>query len=139
MPRGLGKEEGKASKVLIRYANELIKADESLEAAIENKKEREAMYRRTEKKLADAMKTAGLKSFKADGIGGFRTHIETYPNTKDKAALVAFIKKRKSLKFLWKVAINGNTLKAWVKELMEQGKKLPPGVDPYIETQIRRY
>ena len=93
----------------------------------------------TMSKFVEAMKTEGISSFRIDGLGGFRTQVEVYPNTKDKEALAAFIKKRKNLNFLWTTSVNGTKLKSWVKELMEQGKPLPPGIDPYNETQIRRY
>lgn len=139
MPRGLGKEEGKASRVLKKYAKKWISVLEELEEAEKERKKAEAKKRDVQRQFADAMMGEGISSFKIEGLGGFRTQVEVYPNIKNKELVASYIKKRKTLKFLYSVRIDGNRFKCWIKELMEQGKPIPPGIDPYKETQIRRY
>ena len=56
----------------------------------------------------------------------------------DKEALQAFVKKKK-LTWLYTTAVNGQKLRAWVRELMVEGKKIPPGIEPYTTTEIRRF
>lgn len=141
MARGLGAENAQGSKVLERHAVAFIKEKEELDRIKKAKSAQEEKVKDSQRKFVEAMKDEGVKSFRLDKLGGFRTQVEVYVNvTKDgKVELQAFVKKRKALKFLWTTTINGSKLKSWVKELMEQGKKLPPGIDPYQETQIRRY
>ncbi len=139
MARGLGKDDAKPSKALVRNAKTFIEAKEELDDAKQEKAAAEEKVKKVQKKFVEAMKSAGVSSFKADKLGGFRTQVVMYPNKKDEVALTKYIKRRKSLAFLYTTSINGQKFKAWVKELREQGKPLPPGIDPYEETQIRRY
>lgn len=139
MARGLGSEGSKGSKVLVTHAKRFIKAKEELDGCKKKKSAAEEKLKRVQKDFAEAMKSEQVRSFKNDKLGGFRTQIELYPNNKKDGVFEKWVKRRKSLKFLWTTNVNGSKLKAWVKELKEQGKPLPPGLDPYEETQIRRY
>lgn len=139
MARGLGTEDGQATKAIENCAQEFVNAKEELDAVKKAKTAAEEKVVIVQRKFVEAMKTEGFKSIRLEKLGGFRTQVEVYPNKTDPEKLSAYIKKRKSLAFLWTTSINGSKLKSWVKELMEQGKPLPPGIDPYTETQIRRY
>ena len=125
--------------VLVLLAKELTKVVTKVEAAEEELKSLKAQEATVEKKLVDEMVTQEVKSFKVDGLGGFRTQAVVYPNVIDREALNAAIKKNKDWKGLIKESINGNTLRSLVKELMEQGKKIPAGIEPYTATEIRRF
>lgn len=135
----MAQEAAAPPSVLVSLAKDLAMKSNQVEQATEALKSLKAQEAAIEKKLADEMITQQVKSFKLDGLGGFRTQACVYPNVVDKEALNASIKKNKEWKGLIKESINGNSLKSLVKELMEQGKKLPAGIDPYTQTEIRRF
>lgn len=127
------------SAVLVGLAKKYVAADQEVEKAEEALKKLKMFREIAEKKLVDQMVTEGVKSFRSLDLGGFRQQVEVYPNITDREVLNAFVKKRKSLDFLYTVSINGTKFKSYVKELMEQSKPIPPGVDPFLKTVIRRF
>ncbi len=125
--------------ILVSLAKDLAMKSEQVEQAEETLKSLKAQETAIEKKLSDEMITQEVKSFKLDGLGGFRTQACMYPNVTDREALMAAVAGNKDWRGLIKESINGNTLKSFIKELSEQGKKLPPGVEPYTQMEIRRF
>lgn len=135
--KAAAKEEAPPS-VLVAFAKAYQDTDSKVEGLEQQLKEAKASRDSAEKKLVDEMITQQVKSFKADGLGGFRVQAVVYPNVKDREALSSYVKEQK-LDWLFTVSIHGQKLRSFVKELMEQGKQIPPGIEPYIATEIRRY
>src|SRR3990167_3905631 len=125
---------------LVKIAKELVLASNRVEELTETLKSAKAQEADIENKLVDQMVTEQVKAFKADGLGGFRTQAVVYPNVVDREALNAYVQKnKKTLGFLYSVSVNGTKLRSFVKELIEQKKKIPPGIEPYTTTEIRRF
>lgn len=127
------------TSALTNLARKFVEASNAVEAAEESLKKLKATREIAEKKLTDQMVTEDIKSFKTNDFGGFRWQIAVYPNVIDRDALNAYVKKRKSLEFLFTVAINGTRLKSYVQELMENSKPIPPGIDPFMKNVVRRF
>lgn len=127
------------TSVLVNFAKRYVDADSAVERAEESLKALKVTREIAEKKLVEQMTTEQVKSFKTENFGGFRSQVEVYPNIVDRDVLNAYVKKRKSLEFLYTVSINGTRFKSYVKELMQNSKAIPPGVDPFLKTVIRRF
>jgi len=128
----------KAPTALVNLAKEYSAADKVVEQLDEKLKEAKRVLAAAEKRLVDQMVTEGMKAFRTDGIGGFRTQVMVYPNVTDRELLNSYVKKKK-LSWLFTVSIHGTKLRSYVKELMENGKPVPPGIEPYMATEIRRF
>ena len=124
--------------ILVRLAKAYKDIDMRVAEIEEQLKKTKASRAAAEKKLVDEMITQQVKSFKTDSLGGFRTQACVYPNVIDREILNAYVKKKK-LTWLYTMSIHGGKFRAFVKELMEQGKKIPPGIEPYTCTEIRQY
>lgn len=124
--------------VLTTLAKELTEKEQIIEKLEANLKEAKENAAGAEKKLLDEMITQGVKAFKTTELGGFRSQAVMYPNVVDKEALQKYVKTKK-LTFLYTTNVNGTKLRSYVKELMENGKKLPPGIDPFTTTVIRKF
>ena len=123
---------------LVTLAKELAKASADVETQEEKLKKFKAVEAVLEKKLVEEMITQDIKSFRTN-VGGFRTEACVYPNVIDKEVLNAYVKKNKKLAFLYSVSVHGGKLRSYVKELLQQGKKIPPGIEPFTMTEIRRF
>ena len=123
---------------LVPLAVEYTRAETEVKTLEGKLKEAKVCLEAAEKKLVDEMVTQQLKSFKAEGLGGFRAQAMVYPNVVDKEALGRYVKKYK-LDWLFTTAVNGSKLRAWVRELLEQGTMIPPGIDPYTTMESRRF
>ena len=119
---------------LAREYNDLRAVVEEKEEALKKLKEEKDS---AAKKLVDEMTTQAIKSFKTE-FGGFRTQAVVYPNVKDREALNSYVVENK-LDWLYTTMVNGTKLKSWVRELMEAGKPIPPGLDPYTAIEVRRF
>jgi hypothetical protein len=128
----------KASAVLVNLAKAYTAATAAVDKADEELKKLKKIQTAAELKLADHMMTEGLQSFRADGLGGFRTKVEVYPSVKDRPLFEDFVRKNK-LDFLFTTAIHGQKFKSYVRELVENGKPVPTGVDTFMKTVIRRF
>lgn len=124
--------------ILIRFAKAYTDADAKVAEVEEQLKAAKAFRDKKEKALVDEMITQQVKSFKTENHGGFRTQAVVYPNVKDREAFTEYVVKQK-LKWLYTNSINGQKLRSFVKELIEQGKPIPPGIEPYTTTEIRQY
>lgn len=124
--------------ILVQLAAAYTRAEAEVDNIKQTLKNAEVRRDIAEKKLTEEMITQQVKSFKANGLGGFRTQAVVYPNVKDREAFNAYIKKKK-LTWLYTMSVNGQKLRAFTKELLEQGKPIPPGIEPYTTTEIRRY
>ena len=125
-------------KALVRLALAFDGAEKEVERLESLVKTAKAVAMRAEKKFVDEMITQDVESFRTPEIGGFRRQVCVYPNVKDREALGAWVKKKK-LTWLYTTAVNGNKLRSFVKELLENGKAVPPGIEPYMQTEIRRF
>jgi hypothetical protein len=125
-------------KALVNLAQKYSLADQEVERLEEKLKEAKKTRAIAESKLVDQMTTEQVQSFRTSGMGGFRCQVCVYPNVTDREALGAWVKKRK-LDWLYTTNVNGQKLKGFVKELLENGKTVPPGVDPFLKTEIRRF
>ncbi len=132
------KKAAKTPAALAALAKALVEATQRIDAAKESLTKANIHYDIVEKKLVDQMTTENVRAFRTLDLGLFYSQVEAYPRIVDKAVLDAFVKKRKSLKFLYTVSINGGKLKAYVKELMQASKPIPPGLDPFLKTVVRR-
>lgn len=132
------KTEGTTS-VLANMAKRFVDADAAVERAEEALKGLKKTRDIAESRLVDQMTTESVKSFKTVNFGGFRSAVEVYPNVVDREALNAYVKKTKKLAFLYTTNIHGTKLRSFVRELMEASKPIPPGIDPYMKTVIRRF
>lgn len=135
---GVGQAEAPTT-ALTNLARRFVDASNAVDIAEEQLKKLKVVREIAEKKLADQMTTEQVKSFKTDQFGGFRQQVEVYPNVTDREVLNAYVKKRKSLEFLYTVSINGTKLRSFCRELMENSKPIPPGIDPFLKTVVRRY
>ena len=131
-------EVTKPPSILTKLSKAFSDAEMEVEKIEARLKEAKAFSLAAEKKLVEEMITQQVKSFKTDDNGGFRTQAVVYPNVKDREALTAWVKKKK-LTWLYTTSVNGTKLKSFIKELLEQSKPIPPGIEPYTTTEIRRY
>lgn len=128
----------KPPTALVNLARSFDAADKEVELLEEKLKEAKKKRSMFESKLVEEMITQQVQSFRSPNFGGFRQQICVYPNVKDKEVLGAWVRKKK-LTFLYTTAIHGQKLKAFVKERMENGESVPPGVEPFLKTEIRRF
>jgi len=128
----------KAPAALVNLAKAYTAATAAVDKAEEELKKLKKVQTAAELKLADHMVTEGLQSFRADGFGGFRTQVEVYPSIKDKIVFEEHVKKNK-LDFLYTTSIQGQKFKGYIRELVGDGKPVPPGVDTFMKTVIRRF
>lgn len=132
--------EAAPPSALVRLATLFNQADEAVEES--KKKLSEAQIRKivAEKKLVEEMITQSIRAFRTP-FGGFRSEATVRPNVKaeDKEKMQQYVKRHKSLAFLYTVSIHGGKFKTWVKECLEQGKELPEFIDPGPVTVIRRF
>ena len=131
-------EEQYPPSILIRFAKAFTDAEAKVEKIEAELKAAKAFSKMKEKALVEEMITQQVKSFKTNAFGGFRTQTVVYPNVKDRDALTAYVVKKK-LTWLYTNTVNGQKLRSYVKELMEQGKAIPPGIEPFTQTEIRQY
>jgi len=132
-------EEVKPPSSLVALARQYFKQKADIKKLDARKKEMNKDKSLAEKKLIEAMKAHRIESFRVKGLSGFRTEGALYPNVTDKEALYGFLRKDKKLRVLLTETVPAGKLKSLCKELMEEGDDLPPGVDPYITTEIRTY
>ena len=118
------------AKAFCEYEVKVEAAEEALSVAKKNRD-------RTESKLCEQMTTEGISSFRT-AMGGFRNQVMCYPNVKDREKLQAYVKKKK-LDWLFTVSIHGTKLRSYVTELMQEGREIPPGIDPYLKNVVRRF
>lgn len=124
--------------VLVKLASAFVEAGKRVEEAETALKKLKIFREMAEKKLADQMQTEEMKSFRTEQFGGFNVQVAVYPGVKDKEALGKWVKSKK-LTWLYTTQVHGGKLKAFVRELLEKGKPLPPGVDAYMAPVIRRF
>lgn len=130
--------EAAPPSALVTLAKKFNEADAyvvELEEQVKVAKQRRAT---AEKKLVDEMITQQIPSFRTP-FGGFRSEAVVYPNVINREALNEYVEKNKKLKFLYTIAVNGQKLKSYVKELLQQGEEIPPGIEPFTANVIRRF
>jgi len=125
-------------RVLVTLAQKFDQADQDVEKLEAQLKEAKRVRAACESKLVDQMTTEQVQSFRTVGIGGFRQQVCTYPNVTNKKALAAWLKRCK-MDWMYTTSVNGQKLKGFVRELLENGKTVPPGVNPFMKTEIRRF
>ena len=132
------KEEARpAPRPLVRMAAAYAEADAAVDAADARLKDAKLARSRAEKRLVDTMTTEEIQNFRADNLGLFYSEVCVYANVKDKDALHAWLRRRR-MKDMFSVSVHGSRLRALTKELLADGKAPPAGVEPFIQTEIRR-
>lgn len=121
---------------LVRLAKTFIEATVIVDDLDEKLKIAKSRRLTAEKKLADEMVTHQIALFKTP-LGRFRTEPVCYPNVVDRDALEEYANSRKDLKFLLTKSVHGGKLRSYVTECLEQGKEIPPGIDPYTQIVVR--
>jgi len=127
----------KPPSALVSLAKSFSEYEAKVEAAEENLRIAKRDRDMAEKKLVDQMITEDVRAFRTS-IGGFRSEAVCYPNVKDRELLNAYVKKKK-LNFLFTISIHGSKLKSYVKELMQNGEEVPPGIEPFTKMCVRRF
>ena len=128
----------KTSTPLIAAARKLMAADDVLAAAKKAVTRANIAYDLAEKQLVDQMVVENVRAFRTANHGLFYSQIRVFPNIVNKEELEKFVKKHKKTHFLWTTSINSAKLGSYLRELMENSKAIPPGVDPVLKTVIRR-
>lgn len=111
----------------------LNRAHEAKAAASEAEKTANFDIEAAEIALRKAMERDGLESMVTDGYR-FTPKPEPYPKVDDKPALLAW-----ALEHMRdNLALHHKTLVALVKEALESGSELPPGVDVFLKRSFTR-
>ena len=125
-------------RALVTLASKFDQAEKEADRLEELLKKAKETRRSAEKKLVEEMVTQDVESMRVTGLGLIRRQVCVYANVTDREALNTWIKRRKSLAGMFTITVNGSKLKAFVRELLENGKPAPPGCEPYLQTEIRR-
>ena len=83
--------------------------------------------------LIDKMEDEDMHSFKAEDGTTIFQKTAVYPKVVDKEVAFAWIKKNKQEHLL---SIQHMSLKAFCKDLLEQGNELPGGVECFLKTTV---
>jgi hypothetical protein len=75
-----------------------------------------------------------IRNFKTEKGETVYISSTAYPKVEDKAALFAWIKKKKMVEIL---GVNFQTLKGICNDLLKEGEELPPGVECFIKSSVR--
>lgn len=90
-------------------------------------------------KLAESLESAGVDSFKVTGVGSIRIEEVHRPSVNDKEAFLAWLDARGASESAPR-QVHHQRLVSLVKELLEAGLNLPPGVSDFVQKRaaIRR-
>lgn len=114
-----------------------IKADAKLEAALVEEK----FDALTKQVIPDKMTEEGIKTIAIDGVGRLQLSAQAYCSTKAgmKDALFDWLIEN-DFKDLITDVVNASTLKAFIKEQLNLGEKVPPdeiiNYDPYLRASV---
>lgn len=114
-----------------------IKADAKLEAAAVEEK----FDALTKQVIPDKMTEEGIKTIAIDGVGRLQLSAQAYCSTKAgmKDALFDWLIEN-DFKDLITDVVNASTLKAFIKEQLNLGEKVPPdeiiNYDPYLRASV---
>ena len=125
-----------APKVLINLARAYREADKAVDDLDAKRKEAERVRYFAEKRLLDQMVTEEIKSFKVEGLGGFRKEVKAYPNIVDRLAMEKWIKRHKDARSLFTMSVHAGKLKTFVRERLENGETIPDGVETFMKPKI---
>lgn len=118
-------------------ASQLLDLGEKLDAAEKAKKEANAAWEAKEKELADLMESSDLDKFTAYGHTFF-TQVEPKPSVtqENNEAFIEWLDNN-GHGAIAKRAVHYQTLKAWVKNQMENAQTVPPTVSVFMKTNVR--
>jgi hypothetical protein len=85
--------------------------------------------------LLDRMDAEGVEQVRTRSGILFTRHSEPYPTVEVKALLFKWIKQTRSVYLL---SVHFKRLQSLVKECLEAGKAMPPGVRVFVKTTVRR-
>jgi hypothetical protein len=84
--------------------------------------------------LVETLEASQQQSFKLLTGESVHIHTETYPSVQDKTLLMAWIHNSGLEELL---SVNFRVMQSLVRERLQQGKELPPGVVAYLKTSAR--
>ncbi len=123
--------------------NELVEYGNKLHELLDEKSELDEAAKKLaseidsiQRKFIDLMEAHKVKNFTIDNVGMFYLSSSIYPRVVDQQQLFADLRQR-GAGTLIKETVNSNTLRAYVKECLENSNEVPKGVDVYAETKIR--
>lgn len=123
--------------------NELVEYGNKLRELLDEKAELDEAAKKLageidsiQRKFIDLMEAHKVKNFTIDNVGMFYLSSSIYPRVVDQQQLFSDLRQR-GAGALIKETVNLNTLRAYVKECLENSNEVPKGVDVYAETKIR--
>lgn len=89
--------------------------------------------------FAGEMESAGVESFKVEGVGSIYIQAINRPNIVDKDGFYKYLRDVGEAAII-KETIHAKTLQGWVNEHLEQGKALPESLNNFVQKRamIRR-
>jgi hypothetical protein len=87
-------------------------------------------------KMIDTMESLQVKNIRLDDIGMFYLASSIYPKVLDQQLLFDDLRSRGDGSLI-KETINSNTLRAYIKECMDNKNEVPKGIEIYAETKLR--
>jgi hypothetical protein len=86
--------------------------------------------------MIDTMESLQVKNIRLDDIGMFYLASSIYPKVLDQQLLFDDLRSRGDGSLI-KETINSNTLRAYIKECMDNKNEVPKGIEIYAETKLR--
>jgi hypothetical protein len=87
-------------------------------------------------KFLSLMELNNITSMKVNGVGTCYVAADIYPSVKDETALFAFLRKNEAASLI-KETVHPATLKAYVKEQIENTNTIPDGVEVFPKNKVR--
>jgi hypothetical protein len=86
--------------------------------------------------MVDLMESLQVKNIRLDDIGMFYLASSVYPKVIDQELLFSYLREHDAGSLI-KETVNSNTLRAYVKECMDNANETPKGIEIYAETKLR--
>jgi len=127
----------------MEQSNELTQYGNRYSCLKQQKDELESQLKTTQKqlqeielKLLELMELQNMKNFELKNVGKFFLYSSSYPRVIDNDALFADLR-QKGDDALIKETIHPGTLRAYVKEQLENQNTIPKGVEVFIKNTVR--
>lgn len=100
-------------------------------------KDNNAEMEKTSDRMVDIMEARDIQKIVYADLGTFSVVGEAFPKMDNEGEFYKWCEDN-GHEDLWKMKVSPQTLRAFVKSIMEEGKKLPPGVVPgHLRRKIR--
>lgn len=123
--------------------NELIEKAKELKALMDHKKSLEEEVKdingritAVQETFVEMMENNDMQNFSIKDLGMFYISSDVHPKMVNQDALFADLKSRGAGDLI-KPTIHSKTLKAYVKECLENSNEVPQGVEIYTKTSVR--